>query len=298
MTRAELVALYGGSKYGGIEPSTSTPNVLVYSDPTEAKKHGYSFDGWSAAGDIYLYTGEGAGDQQLTDGNKSILNHVEAGRTLRLFRTTGRKLKPGGKIHYYVGEFALDTGQPFIRGECPDKTGKMRSAIVFRLKPADAVARRDGDEASTDDISPVAECDVVPVEQANAEEFAISGRKGGKGKRRETGLSGRYQAWLEAQQHDVKRLRLRPPGELRALYTDIYDVTAEELYEAKSTVNRNDIRMAVGQLLDYRRHIDVKVQQMTVLLPERPSSDLVNYIASCGMSCVYAAGKRHFDRAA
>jgi hypothetical protein len=144
----------------------------------------------------------------------------------------------------------------------------------------------------------VAECEVIPVEAANTEEYATSPSDGGTARRRETDLTSRYRAWLEVQLHDVKRLRVRPPGELRPLFTDLYDVTAQELYEAKGTAKRNDIRMAVGQLMDYRRHIDVVVQQLTILLPERPSDDLASYIASCGMSCVYAIGRDAFDRAA
>ncbi|CAM4107949.1 restriction endonuclease [Kibdelosporangium persicum] len=296
MTRAEISDLYGGSKFGGIEPSKSTPNVLVYSDPIEAEKHGYTFDGWSEDGDVYLYTGEGAGRQEFTGGNRSIRDHVEAGRTLRLFRTTGRKLKPGGKVHYYVGAFELDKDRPYVRADCPDKTKKMRSAIVFRLKPLGRVERRDGDKAATDDISPTAECSVVPVERANVKKFDVSPRERGSAQRREADLTSRYQAWLEAQQHAVGRLCLRPPGDLRPLYTDIYDITDGELYEAKGAAERDDIRMAVGQLLDYRRHIDVRLQQMTILLPERPSDDLVDFITSCGMGCVYATASGAFDR--
>jgi 5-methylcytosine-specific restriction enzyme A len=44
-TRTEVTAIYGGGKYGGIEPSAQSNNILVYTDPTAGSRHSY-FDGW------------------------------------------------------------------------------------------------------------------------------------------------------------------------------------------------------------------------------------------------------------
>lgn len=49
-----------------------------------------------------------------------------------------------------------------------------------------------------------------------------------------------------------------PPGESRPLYSDLWDETAHELVEAKGTVNRDNLRQAVGQLLDYGRFAEAK----------------------------------------
>lgn len=65
-TRAQVAAAYGGSTIGGIQPSRTTLNVLVYSDPAVGPAHGYRFDGWGPEGANY-YTGEGqAGNQTIT----------------------------------------------------------------------------------------------------------------------------------------------------------------------------------------------------------------------------------------
>src|SRR5271166_5645506 len=73
---------YGGRTQGGIAPSRSSPNVMVFSDPLTGEPHGY-IDEWRADG-CFHYTGEGQrGDQLMKSGNASILHHVDAGRALR-----------------------------------------------------------------------------------------------------------------------------------------------------------------------------------------------------------------------
>src|SRR5690349_21751110 len=113
MTRAQLMTKYGGGSQGGILASSTTRNVLVYSDPAEGERHGYSYDGWLSDYSAFLYTGEGqVGDQELIRGNLSILNHREKGRALRLFVAASGKQR-GGKTHRYVGEFEVDADAPY-----------------------------------------------------------------------------------------------------------------------------------------------------------------------------------------
>jgi hypothetical protein len=45
---------FGGAKYGGIEPSGSSPNVFLYSDPSRGKAYGYTYDGWTNDRDVFL----------------------------------------------------------------------------------------------------------------------------------------------------------------------------------------------------------------------------------------------------
>jgi hypothetical protein len=47
------------------------------------------------------------------------------------------------------------------------------------------------------------------------------------------------------------RLKIKPVGEALPLYSDLYDSQLRLIIEAKGTVTRDAIRMAVGQLLDY-----------------------------------------------
>jgi hypothetical protein len=291
MTRAKVRELYGGGKFRGIEASNTTTNVLVYSDPAAADENGYSFDRWDDDGTTYLYTGEGQGDQTLTKGNKSIHDHLKNRRALRLFKATGRSLSPGGKVHTYIGEFTLDSEKPVDWDECPGKDGKMRKVVVFRLKPVGTVLQ------PADVAPPARSSSVVPTEQAKARNYPTSPTEGGIAERREAELTTRFEAWLVAKGHEVGRLRIPLPGGASDLLTDIYDATDKELYEAKSSTERDAIRLAIGQLLDYRHHIDAVIPKLTVLLPERPSQDLLSLLDKCGMSCVFATGPDSFDRA-
>jgi hypothetical protein len=60
--RTTLHERFGGSGRGGMAPSASTPNVLIFTDPKVGNQHGY-YDGWVA--DVFHYTGWGQrGDQR------------------------------------------------------------------------------------------------------------------------------------------------------------------------------------------------------------------------------------------
>ncbi|MFE2520437.1 hypothetical protein [Streptomyces mirabilis] len=64
------------------------------------------------------------------------------------------------------------------------------------------------------------------------------------------------------------------------------------LYELKGSSSRNAVRMAIGQLLDYRRHVPPKDARLVVVLPERPEDDLADLIESAGMGLVYEDGDK------
>src|SRR5215813_7948842 len=124
--RRILHETYGGRTQGGIGPSRQTPNVLIFSDPEAGEPHGY-YDGWQADG-CFHYTGEGQrGDQQMKSGNAAILNHVNEGRALRVFR--------GARgVVTYMDEFEVDTVEPFYRTDAHETDGgPRREVIVFRL---------------------------------------------------------------------------------------------------------------------------------------------------------------------
>jgi hypothetical protein len=169
MTKTEITSVYGGSIYGGIEPSNTSPNVMLYTDPSEGVAHGYKFDEW-AVGEpgVFYYTGEGRfGDQELTHGNRAILDHGESGRLLRLWAAIDGKQQPGGKLHRYVGAFLVDPETPYSRKDAPDAAGDIRKVFVFRLVAAETlgyperpVAQPSLVKASASSTSPVELCDV------------------------------------------------------------------------------------------------------------------------------------------
>lgn len=128
--RKVLHGRYGGSRQGGISPSRTTPNVLIFTDLRTGQQHGY-LDRWE--GDTLHYYGEGQkGDQQMVRGNKAILNHVDDGRTLRVFDGVAGNVT-------YIGEFGLSGSDPWYWSRAPETgDGPLRDVVVFPLIPAGA----------------------------------------------------------------------------------------------------------------------------------------------------------------
>lgn len=59
--------------------------------------------------------------------------------------------------------------------------------------------------------------------------------------------------------------------------------------EAKGSTDRVAIRMAIGQLVDYRRFVDSSTR-CAVLLPSLPRADLIKLIHAAGMAIYYPEG--------
>jgi hypothetical protein len=286
LTRSERKARFGGALYGGIEPSASSPNVFLYSDPSRGEAYGYGYDGWVDDGRLFLYTGEGReGDQPMSHGNRAILQHREQGRTLRLFVADGQVAGTGQRQQRYVGEFEVDQQKPYLSEDAPDENAEDRTVFVFRLRPVGEALRRDSDQCVFLNSGANAAASLVPVEENVETSFSVSPRGRTTATRREGELVDRYIEW-SGPAETFSRWRLRPPGELRSLLTDIYSETQNVLYEAKGTATRGAVRTAVGQLLDYRRHIDQVDLRLAVLLPHFPSEDLIDFVTGVGIVVV------------
>ncbi|WP_405659765.1 restriction endonuclease [Streptomyces sp. RK9] len=282
LKRVALHEAYGGRRQGGIGPSRVSANILLFTDPSKGRQHGY-FDGWGEDG-CYHYAGEGQlGDQRMTQGNLSILNHQQDGRALRLFQAAGT-----GTVEY-LGEFLLDTQDPWYRTDAPGTDGELRSVIMFRLRPVDAALHKGARLPHT----PERELSVfaVDVEQQHTERALVDpSREPYEAERREASLVRDYVEHLRSEGHDVVRHKIIPRGVLKALYTDIYDVTDEVLIEAKGTVHRDAIRLAIGQLFDYRRHIIPSPSGLALLVPSKPEEDLLDLCTSVEIKVIWPEG--------
>jgi len=135
ITRKDLHVVYGGRRQGGISPSRVSPNVLIFSDPSAGRLHGYIYDGPDADDPtLFHYTGEGqTGDQEMNSGNRAILDHVSEGRALRLFKGVRGEVR-------YMGEYQLDD-LAYETRQAPSGSGPYREVIVFRLRPVGVAAR-------------------------------------------------------------------------------------------------------------------------------------------------------------
>lgn len=278
--RVKLHADFGGRRQGGIGPSARTPNVFVFTDPVAGERHGY-FDGWRDDG-YFHYTGEGQrGDQAMMGGNAAILNHARDGRSLRLFRGARGTVQ-------YMGEFEIDREQPYYTSDAPETNhGPIRSVIVFRLRPRDVAS---APSTSGLDRLLARRVGAVPVEMQWTERtFVEPSREPYEAERREQKLVLAFQDYLERLGRDVVRLKIVPEGEAKPLFCDLIDRSTNTLYEAKGTIERGAIRMAIGQLIDYRRFVE-PAPKLAVLLPAKPRSDLQDLLREAGVGIVWAEG--------
>ena len=288
-TRGDLAIEYGGSTQGGIIASNRSNSVFIFTDHAEANQFGYVYDGFSPDGQVLHYTGAGQdGDQVESHSNSPVLTHAAKGRTLHAFVADGVVQGTQTKRQRYMGEFFLDPVRPFERMPAPDRNGALRTVIVFRLVPVRPISDLVIETMGLSQISDRVDSLEVPMEINSTHFFETAGRSAGISVRKESQLVDEFVASQHG--HEFKRWAIKLPEERSPLLTDVYDKTDRVLYEAKSGSGRSALRMAVGQLYDYRRHVEVDGMRCSILLPERPNADLRDFVESAGLGLVFKDG--------
>lgn len=163
------------------------------------------------------------------------------------------------------------------------------SANPIPLEPAEwrAITRRIGRRGHTS--KPTAQTPIVsarPLGETPEDITVPTTAQEQKRSFREARLVKRYEKFL-GRPLTTQAVRL-PSGE--RLVCDAYDSTANVLIEAKSSSSREDVRMAIGQLFDYRRHL-AKSATLAVLLPSQPSDDVMDLLAGLRIKTIIEDGK-------
>jgi hypothetical protein len=135
-----------------------------------------------------------------------------------------------------------------------------------------ALRRHVGRQGHNDRPDPAAEPVVTTRRIGDVQEDVdVAAPEGGRRRAySESRLVKEYERFL-GRELAVRPVRL--PSKER-LVCDAFDEQENLLIEAKSSVRRQDIRMAIGQLFDYRRYMGSGTK-LAILLPERPSDDLL-----------------------
>ncbi|PNE42139.1 MULTISPECIES: restriction endonuclease [Streptomyces] len=281
--RKKLHSEFGGRTQGGIGPSAKTPNVFIFTDPVAGEKHGY-YDDWMPDGRFH-YSGEGQyGDQRMLSGNASILHHQAEGRALRVFQGARGTVT-------YRGEFIVDPKDPWYEADAPETNdGALRKVIVFRLKPVDAAPQGPATRLGRLMSSSPNEVDELPIERNETERaFVNPNREPYEAERKEGKLVQDFADWLTGKGHQSCRHRVLPPEESRPLFTDLYSKGLGLLVEAKGSVTRENVRMAIGQLADYGRFVEHSAR--AILVPSKPRPDLLSLAESQGCAVIWPEGK-------
>ena len=267
-----------------MEPSSTTPNVLLFTSRSAGEQFGYNFDGWHPDGTFH-YTGEGQrGDQAMTHGNRAVQDHLANGRALRLFEKDDTDVT-------YVGEFEVPDESYVLKDEAPDVDHQeLRSVYVFRLRPVGEVLRDPGMTAPSVELF-----ESVPIEASNVDRYVLERAESepGVGLRTEAELVRRYVQWLDRHRGLTVERQKIPTAAGHLMFTDIYVRETRDLIEAKSSISREHIRLALGQILDYARYVDHTT--LAVLTPSQPADEMIALLIANGVGCIWEAGKDKFE---
>ncbi|WP_369041763.1 hypothetical protein [Streptomyces sp. Midd1] len=236
--------------------------------------------------------------------NGTLLNHQEQGLELHLFISDGH-VKPGGaKKQRYVGRMVVDAEDPYQERWDYDTKDNLRLVYVFRLRP---VELDQTDVRPSDAVQAATKTVVLPTPPKMEKPLGKPGAKSKKTEKHSTGqtvanvpggerivtrregqLVTAFEAHLEKAGHTFNGFQIRVEGEDYVLTPDLYDATDHVLYEAKGLTTRPNVRMAIGQLADYRRHLDnADTLRVAVLLPSEPTSDVKALLKAEDVALVY-----------
>jgi hypothetical protein len=101
-----------------------------------------------------------------------------------------------------------------------------------------------------------------------------------------------YQHWLKKKGHQLRTIKYN-----RRLQCDGYEEERRNLIEAKASASRENIRMAVGQLLDYdflgKR--EFSEPNKAILLPKKPDADIEKWLQYLHISIIWREGELFSD---
>ena len=245
--------------------------------------------------DLYLRLGiQREGDPSVVELTK-MLNDL----TLRVTAPKPPRSRKPDSVTMKLFEFAaIDPnfdgrvrGSGMWRGGELDKVVWDRYAADEAALDATAASIRKGGTLSEDPPAEptAAQISKVEIEAAqHVKQFQVSvPQQDIVADRREQSLVLAYRHYLEGQGRCVIRHRYKLPGRVPPVVCDLVDETDCVLYEAKGDVRRTSVRMAIGQLLVDYRHLEHIPMKLAVLLPRRPSQDLVDLIHSVPASVVW-----------
>ncbi|MGI5337821.1 hypothetical protein ACQEVS_10670 [Streptomyces sp. CA-181903] len=116
--------------------------------------------------------------------------------------------------------------------------------------------------------------------------------------RHEAELTQAYRARLEAAGHRTGAFQIKVKGLTSTLRTDLYDATDHVLYEAKGSSSREDVRTALGKLLDYSRYVKVPEHEgepkRIILLPSNPDPDMYTLLDRYDVGVIYRSDDGRF----
>lgn len=206
--------------------------------------------------------------------NRSRVGRAQVARVWQALRADGETRMPKGVL-YFTGALMV-AALPGVIEHAGDG--------LLRLVRDEGGRRRATARAPT--FIPGADVLSGPVERMHVEEFEVRTKaQSRRCKRREGQLVRAYLRHIEGRA--VAGSKRYPPSGVRC---DVFIEDRAQLIEAKPDTTRSSIRMAIGQLMDYRHLGKYGNVELAILVPERPPKDLETLLDSLQIACVWKAG--------
>ena len=136
----------------------------------------------------------------------------------------------------------------------------------------------------------------VPIEEQYTTWMAVRSQAAVRqSTRAEHKLVLRYRSFLEYVGDRVVAKDIAIPGEGR-IRNDLYNISRDQLVEAKASIERPYVRMGIGQLFDYRRFLESQ-PALGLLLPERPRDSIEVLLADLEIAAIWPTSNGFEDSA-
>ena len=279
---AELngVKVGGQTQNGIVKPESISEVLLFMGEGGESSGYG-KFDYFIPGESRVSYTGAGRyGNQDPERYDNQYVISASAETVIRLFWRPSKK-----KPYEYVGR--VQQCAPWRLERAPDLDGLERDVIVFTFD----ILGSDGDKhIPLSDKSPLEFHSDNEWQESAEDDFDSPGSHGGKRKRKEHSLQNDFGRWLKSKGNDVRRRTFE--GQV----PDFVDASDLMVIEAKRSSERQAIRQAIGQVLDYADtacRIGTPLKP-AILVPVRPDGDRARLVLNLGITLIYRDGKKGF----
>lgn len=296
LTKRAIHDLVGGSDQHAMTSCTNGAAFLIFYDPKTSKKNKYDLWEGEQVDGSFSYTGQGlVGDQKLTRSNSGLVNAEENGRPIHFFRRPEIGVqREKGNPYVYVGPVVLGDPRYEVR-IAPDTRGNERRVFVFRL------VALGGSKVGTSKIENLGDVTLdtgkwQPIQSESAQ-LADLERIGKSTVLEENKLHNRFGEYLSRNGLVPERISIQIAGMKGFLIPDFVIKEWGFVVEAKPTLSREHIRLAIGQVLDYTfllRRAGTALKP-AILLPSRPQDDLFELIKSLGISLIAELASGDFE---
>jgi hypothetical protein len=247
----------------------------------------WTLDEYVVVGELWLKRGHtvGTGDPEVK-ALARLLGRSPSSISLRVGNFAGAD-RPGSGLKPITGE-ALSFWEK-IR----DNPAAVREAVRnarARLK----LLNTEGQDAS-DPGAGTSGVRVVDPQRPSVEPVPVfNAERQGEAKQEEAKLRESFRRWRDPKGDRLRGIEI--PTSNSALRVDLFDKADNVLIEVKARAERDYLRLAVGQLYDYRRYLEFVVH-LAVLVPQRPPGDLLGLLDAAHVDCIWPDGEAFATRA-